>query len=216
MTKWLTVLLLLVSCSASQAALQTNFSGCYCTYLHCVSLQGASKCYKLYFDPAGIVNGQVTAFVDVPDPGVPRLDTVAEVMSESASYTATLGSTTFAAPPGHQRVESRVSFSAINPLNPPQDKVTIFSYDLGDKLALGTAGSTAGFIFQPGDFIDTYDPSTNDFRHYDYNAIDALGNRILQDQIFDASSIQTPEPGACALAVAGMMALAGWRRKHRG
>ncbi len=217
MTRWLSVLLLIVSCSVSQAALQTNFSGCYATYLACVSVQGSSKCFKLYFDPAGITLGQVTAFVDVPDPGVPRLDSLAEVMAESLAYNAQLGTSSAASPSGRQRFESRVQFSAKDPANPVQDEVVIFSYDLGDKLpALGLAGVQAGFFFQPGDFINTFDPQTNESRHYEFNSVDSFGQPILKSQIFTAATIITPEPGACTLAAGSLLALAAWRRKRRG
>ncbi len=212
MVKWLSALLLLVSCSVSQAALQTNFAASYGAYLACASIQGSSKCFKLYFDPAGIVAGQTTAFVDVPDPGVTRLDTLPTIEDVSSLYTATLGETTRSTLLGRQRTESKVLFNAKDPASPPQDKLVIFTYDIGDQLALGPAGVTAGFLFQPGvnggpdDYIDTYDPQTMEFRHYDFTA--------LQGVTF--TTFQTPEPGACTLAVAALAAVGGWMRKRRG
>ncbi len=207
MTRSFCVLLLLASCGVAQASLQTNFSASYGKYVTATSVQGSSKSFKLYFDPEGIVAGQVTAFVDVPTPGdFPRLDSVASLEDIHDGYIVTIQNTLLQTTPERQRTESTITFQARNALFPPLGDIVIFAYAIGDRVPLGTDDVFAGFEFKPGDFIDTIDSDTQLPQHYDFD--DLQGVTIRQ--------FQTPEPGACTLAAGALAALVRLKRRLRG
>ena len=121
-----------------------------------------SVCFKLFFDPEGITSGEVTAFVDAPALGDPRFLAGAEngFTNVHPGYSVQLLNESVTQPtPGRQRIESIIRFDALNPLDPPAGPVTIFGYQIHDKSAfLGPNDVQAGFIFNPGNFISTYDP----------------------------------------------------------
>ncbi len=121
----------------------------------------SSAAFKLFFDPAGIVSGAVTVFVDVPDPlpGQPRfeLDYENAIIARHPDYEVfQLGSPMISTGAGRERFEVRVGFTAKNPASPPAGPVTIFGYQVVDEQSqFGFQGIQLGFLFDPGDFITT-------------------------------------------------------------
>lgn len=206
MNKTISVFLALAMASASQAALQKNFAASYGKYQACALVMGTSKCYKLYFDPEGVVAGQLTAFLDIPNPDAgPRLLDDRMVGDFFPTYTATLGATTVTNPPGRERTESTISFTTSNQLAPPQFEFIVFTFETGDtKPQFGGGDSFGGFFFRPGDFIDTYDPVTMVFTHYDFQQLQA-SNVMFPIEI-------VPEPSAAVLVAGLATAIGAWRR----
>src|SRR5262245_41754536 len=134
MTKWLCALFLLAPCGVSCGALATNFAASYGRYQACAVVMGTSKCYKLYCDPAGIVAGQLTAFIDIPNNSdEPRLNGVREIEDVHPLYNVTLGNTSVFNSPGRERTESTIAINALDPLNPATGQAVLFSYESGDK-----------------------------------------------------------------------------------
>lgn len=205
MSKSIIVCLALISCSVSHAALQTNFAASYGKYQNCALVMGTSKCFKLYFDPEGIVAGQVTAFLDLTNTlDTPRLNGDRILGDLHPAYTAAILQTTVNISIGRERTESIISFAALDPLNPPTNQILMFSYETGDlKPELAETGSFGGFFFQPGDFIDTYDPQTGVSMHYDHTQLQGVMFPFL-----------VPEPSAGLLAV-GLAAAVGVARRRR-
>jgi hypothetical protein len=135
-----------------------------------------SFCYKLYYEPEGIVEGNVTAVVDVPDPGMGqfRLDAgdSSGLISIHPQYSANVLATTITALAGRQRIEAKVNFQAKDPFNPPEGPITIFGYQVGDLLPqLGNADVDVGFEYQPGDFIRILDTDTGETSSFDHTQL---------------------------------------------
>jgi hypothetical protein len=125
----------------------------------------APLCFKLYLDPQGIVDGQVTAFVDSPHPGFGDPRFVAAdftgVFQTHPEYEVSVLASNVLDLPGRQRIETTLRFTAKNPTNPPTGQVTIFGYQVGDQLpGLGLEGVQAGFTFGGGGFVALYDTDT--------------------------------------------------------
>lgn len=125
-----------------------------------------SLCFKLYFDPEGIVSGSVTLVLDVPNPqpGQTRLDLggMTGLVDLHPGYTATVQMATVLSPPGRQIIEAQVAFQAVNALIPPAGPVTIFGFQADDNQPqLGPGGVQARFEFRAGDFITLFNPDNN-------------------------------------------------------
>ncbi len=124
----------------------------------------APVCFKLYLDPTGIADGQVTAFIDLPDPGIgaPRFNaTQTGVFQTHPAYNVSIASTSVIVAAGRQRIETKLRFTAVNPTDPPAGPVTIFGYQVGDLAPqFGLNGIQTGFNFNPGDFVTTIDVTT--------------------------------------------------------
>lgn len=203
MTRGLTFTLVLLTCGVSQAALKTNFAASYGKYQACVPSIGASKCYKLFCDPEGIIELRLTSFIDVPTPGAPRLNGVRELVTHP-EYTGAIQDTTVTTPPGRELTESRIFIQALNQISPPIGQILLFTYETGDlQDALGSAGAVGGFRFQQGDYVKLFDTDTQQVITYNFP------DPQLQDVMFPF----TPEPSSGVLAVGLMTAAAAWRRK---
>lgn len=124
----------------------------------------APVCFKLYLDPTGIADGQITAFIDLPDPGIgaPRFNAAQTgVFQTHPGYNVSIVSTNVVLAAGRQRIETKLRFTAVNPTDPPAGPVTIFGYQVGDITPqFGLNGIQTGFNFNPGDFITTFDVAT--------------------------------------------------------
>jgi hypothetical protein len=124
----------------------------------------APVCLKLYLDPTGIADGQVTAFIDLPDPGigVPRFNAAqAGIFQTHPGYNVSIASTNVVIAAGRQRIETKLRFTAVNPSDPPAGPVTICGYQVGDLTPqFGLVGIQTGFNFDPGDFVTTFDVTT--------------------------------------------------------
>jgi hypothetical protein len=164
MTRGLVILITLTSCGVSRGALLTNFSASYAKYQACSLLMPASKCYKLYCDPQGIQEGQITAYVDVPDPGpaLSRFDMSAEndIIPTHPNYVPTpIGDPIVSKSNGRQRYAVRVHFSLTGAPEPPAGEVLLFELHVHDALPqLGIADTQVGFEFNPGDFVTIFTP----------------------------------------------------------
>lgn len=202
------------SCSVGQAALLKNFAASYAKYQACSVLMPAAKCYKLYCDPEGIQEGQITAYVDVPDPGgVSRFDLGPPNGIESTHplYTAVvsdvLGNPSITTLNGRQRYEAKVSFRLIPGFEPPGGEIVIFELHVHDLLPqLGLAGVEVGFEFDAGDFVTIFTPGSQpQFTTFDDTQLDDV-----------PLMLQVPEPGSLVLAGCGLASL-GWtiRRRRR-
>jgi hypothetical protein len=114
-----------------------------------------SVCFKLYFDPAGIIEGQVTVVVDAPQTGASR-------------FTLGTGNGLIAVDPrfdfdvvesiklqnGRERFEAQVHFTLKPTAVLPTESVTLFGYQVHDNLPLqSVAAVNNGFLFQGNDFI---------------------------------------------------------------
>jgi hypothetical protein len=205
MIKIVTFVAAILMSGVSQAALLTNFAGSYGQYKPCTSPTfSSSKCFKLYCDPQGIIAGRMTAFFDVPDIGVPRLDGVRELIMHPA-YTGSAEGTNVFLELGRQRTESTVVFQAITPMSPPTGPIELYTYETGDAFPeLGSAGALGGFKFLPGDFITIFDTDTQQTITFDHTQ--------LQGVQFPFQDV--PEPAAGALA-AGMIAAGVARGRGR-
>jgi hypothetical protein len=120
-----------------------------------------SVCFKMFLDPEGITEGQITAYVDViaPPPGQFRFGTHASLIDVHPAYRANVVSSIRTFPAGRQRIETKIHFQARDMTNPPAGPVTLFGFQTEDLLpSLDLQGLQWGFEFQPGDFITTFDP----------------------------------------------------------
>lgn len=122
----------------------------------------ASTCFKLYLDPQGVVSGSVTLFVDAVEinPGEMRfgLGNVNGLFQTDPRYKVQVLDSLINVGGGRQRIEAKIRFDAVNPLNPPVGPVTIFGFQVQDLLPeTGVTGVQAGFDFKPGDFVSIFD-----------------------------------------------------------
>jgi hypothetical protein len=123
-----------------------------------------SVCFKLYLDPEGIIDGEITAYVDVPDPGtgVSRFGGMGSVIARHPQYRVNVLNTNVLLLPGRQRFESTISFQARNPLNPPEGPITIFGVEIHDELPeAGLVDVQTGFEFKGTNHITTFNTTTN-------------------------------------------------------
>ena len=114
--------------------------------------------FKLFLDPRGIVDGQVTAFIEVANTGLG--DRLREgFVATHPQYNAAIVDTTITTPlPGRQRYEFKIEFEAIDQFNPPDGPVDILSLEIVDaKPQLGIANVDLGFNFNAGDFVTVFD-----------------------------------------------------------
>ncbi len=143
----------------------------------------ASVCFKLYFDPTGITEGRVTAFVDAPvfSPGQIRFGLGKQngVFAADTRYSVQLVQSNILMPPGRQRLEAKVHFNAVDPTNPPAGPVTIFGFQVQDQLpALSLEGVQAGFEFQSGDFITLFDSNNGQTTVFNETQLQDVQTRI--------------------------------------
>jgi hypothetical protein len=121
-----------------------------------------STCFKLYFDPEGIISGSVTLVLDVPFLGTTRFGTGADtrLIDIHPQYTASATPPVILPPAaGRQQLETTITFQAVNPLNPPAGPVTIFGYQVSDLFpGVAVNGFQGRFEFRPGNSITTFDP----------------------------------------------------------
>lgn len=122
-----------------------------------LSLIPDAVCFKLFLDPKGVVDGQVTAFLEVDNSGLG--DRLREsFVATHPQYNAVIVGTTITPLPGRQLYEFRIQFQAIDPLNPPDGPVDILSLEIVDaKPELGIADTDLGFKFDAGDFVTVFD-----------------------------------------------------------
>jgi hypothetical protein len=124
----------------------------------------APVCFKLYLDPTGIADGQVTAFIDLPDPGVgvPRFNAAQTgIFQTHPGYNVSVASTNVIVAAGRQRIETKLRFTAVDQTDPPEGPITILGYQVGDITPqFGLNGIQTGFNFGPGDFVTTFDVTT--------------------------------------------------------
>jgi hypothetical protein len=135
-----------------------------------------SVCFKLFFDPLGIIEGDVTAVLDVPDPGMGQsrfaIGSENGIIEAHPQYSVNVLSTMLSAPPGRQRLEAKIRFNARNPADPPAGPITIFGYQVHDNLPpLGLADVQVRFEFNPGNFITVFDPGTGQTTTFDHNQL---------------------------------------------
>jgi hypothetical protein len=120
-----------------------------------------SVCFKMYLDPEGIIEGQITSYVDVvaPPPGQFRFGNHTTLIDIHPAYRANIVSSIMTFPAGRQRIETKIHFEARDMTNPPAGPVTLFGFQTEDLLpSLDLQGLQWGFEFQTGDFITTFDP----------------------------------------------------------
>jgi hypothetical protein len=120
-----------------------------------------SVCFKMFLDPEGIIEGQITAYVDVvaPPPGQFRFGNHTTLIDIHPEYRADIVSSIRTFPAGRQRIETKIHFEARDMTNPPAGPVTLFGFQTEDLLpGLDLQGLQWGFEFQTGDFITTFDP----------------------------------------------------------
>jgi hypothetical protein len=120
-------------------------------------------CFKLYLDPEGIIDGEVTAFVDAPDPGPgqTRFNSRNNIIARHPQYNVNVLNTQVLLLPGRMRLESTIQFLARNPADPPAGPITVFGYEVHDALPqAGLDGVVAGFEFKGTNHITTFDPTT--------------------------------------------------------
>ena len=215
MTRGFIILITLLSSGAAQGALLTNFAGSYAKYQACSLLMPASKCYKLYCDPEGIQNGQITAYVDAPDPGFPlsRFDLSLEnrIAATHPLYMANLpNDPSVIRANGRERYERSVQFGVIGGQEPPGGEIVIFELHIHDNLPhLGIDDIEVGFEFDPGDFVTIFTPASPSqpqpqFTTYDHTQLDDV-----------PLILQIPEPNALVLVIYGISTL-GWTCGRRG
>jgi hypothetical protein len=204
MTRALTFTLILLTCSASQAALQANFAGSFGKYQLCVAAgHGTSKCFKLHCDPQGIIEAQMTAFFDVPTLGGFRLDGIHSLESHP-EYTVQVLNTGVDVLAGREMRALSIFLQANNQMNPPFGPIELYTIETGDTQdVLGAAGAFGGFRFDPGDYVKIFDTDTQQVIMFDHT------------QIQDVTFPFTPEPGSAVLAIGLMTAGTAWRRKLR-
>lgn len=136
-----------------------------------------SVCFKLYFDPQGIVNGSVTVVIDAPNPllGETRFSATGDfgIADANPHYFVAASQPVVTPTPTGQRLTSTVSFIARNPLNPPLGPITLFGYQAEDNLPqLGLAGVQARFEFVGDDFIRVRESTTGDFTVFESGLLD--------------------------------------------
>ncbi len=119
-------------------------------------------CFKLFLDPTGVILGQVTAFIDVPNVGPG--DRLLQITGASAfvathpQYQAQIVGPVISTTPGRQRYEAKITFNSLDLTNPPEGQIDIFQLELLDaKPQLGVGGILLGFRFDPGDTITVFD-----------------------------------------------------------
>jgi hypothetical protein len=120
-----------------------------------------SICFKMFLDPEGIIEGQITSYVDVvePPPGQFRFGDHTSLIDIHPAYRANIVSSIRTFPAGRQRIETKIHFQARDMTNPPAGPVTLFGFQTEDMLpGLDLQGLQWGFEFQAGDFITTFDP----------------------------------------------------------
>jgi len=138
-----------------------------------------SVCFKLYFDPQGIVNGSVTVVIDAPNPlpGQSRFMTSGDngIADANPNYVVAASAPVITVTPNGQRLTSKVSFIARNPFNPPLGQITLFGYQAEDRLPqLGLANVQARFEFQTGDFIRVRESTTGDFTVFESTQLNTV------------------------------------------
>lgn len=137
-----------------------------------------SACFKLFFDPQGIVNGTVTVVIDAPtaSPGQTRFPLSGGdfgIADAHPAYIVSAGQPTVSTTPTGQRLTAKVSFIARNPSNPPLEPITLFGYQASDGLpSLGLGGVQASFQFVGDDFIRVRESTTGVFTLFDETQLD--------------------------------------------
>lgn len=186
-----------------------------------------SVCFKLYFDPQGIIFGDVTAFVDAPDPGggQQRFGIGLEngISEKHPDYVVSILDTVVIAQAGRQRIESRVRFAAANPAAPPIGELTIFGIQIQDKLPqLGPQGVLAGFDFRPGDTVTVLDDVTGQTTTFNDTQLLDVAPPVMLPLVLDvnrisgAVQIRNPNPNTLQFSYyeitsfAGALNPAGW------
>jgi hypothetical protein len=186
-----------------------------------------SVCFKLYFDPQGIILGDVTAFVDAPDPGggQQRFGIGLEngISEKHPDYVVSILDTVVIAQAGRQRIESRVRFAAANPSAPPIGELTIFGLQIQDKLPeLGPQGVLAGFDFRPGNTVTVLDDVTGQTTTFNDTQLPDVAPPILLPLVLDVNPntgvVQIFNPNSSPLqfsyyeitSFSGALNLAGW------
>jgi hypothetical protein len=199
----------ILSTTACQGALLTNFAGSYWRYQSCTVSLPASKCYKLYCDPQGLFSGQLTAVVDVPEaPGQSRFDLSPENHIEAThpSYTASVGAPLITTASGRERYEAKVQFQLVA-VEPPAGEILLFELHVHDALpAIGPAGAEAYFLFEPGDFVTVFDsdaPPATAFTTFNHT------------QLQDVRLTFVAEPSAATLLACAAAATVAWLRRRR-
>lgn len=168
-----------------------------------------SACFKLYFDPQGIVNGSVTVVIDAPttavNPSRFSVDGEFGIVDVNPNYFVAASQPVITPTPNGQRLTSKVSFIARNPSNPPQGQITLFSYQAEDNLPqLGLANVQAKFDFQTGDFIRVRESTTGDFTVFENTQL----NDVILPFVSHATLMVNPNNGNLAIVNKTSMPLA--------
>lgn len=119
-----------------------------------------SVAFKLYFDPDGIVDGQVTVVVDAPHGSSDRFALGASngLISQDPRYDFFIDSENVLVDGGRIRYEAKVRFIARSFSDPPTGAITLFGYQVQDLAPTeSVADVDTSFQFDDGDFISVRD-----------------------------------------------------------
>jgi len=119
-----------------------------------------SVAFKLYFDPEGIVDGQVTVVVDAPQGNSDRFALGADngLLVQDPRYDFFIESENVIADGVRIRYEAKVRFISRSFSEPPSGPVTLFGYQVQDLAPTeSVADVETSFQFDDGDFISVRD-----------------------------------------------------------
>jgi hypothetical protein len=179
--------------------------------------------FKLYFDPAGVVDGQVTVVVDVPQTGSNRfaVGTGNGLIAKDFRFDFSVVDSVKIVS-GHERYEAQVHFTLKSTANPPDGPVTLFGYQVQDKLPTQSVSQAVNaFQFVGSDFITirNADLSTTTFNESQLQDVTMTLQAPLVLDVSAASgqvSIRNPTGAAISMtyyeitSIAGSLSPTGW------
>jgi hypothetical protein len=156
-----------------------------------------SVAFKLYFDPEGILEGQVTVVVDVPESGQSRLAVgVGNGLIEADPRYSFTVMESVTNPPGREHFEAKVHFTLKSGEEPPAGPVTLFGYQVQDRFPeLNLLDPQNRFEFEQDDFITVRSPdeTTTTFNESQLTDVDLpLNVPLILDVTLNAVHIRNP------------------------
>ncbi len=115
-----------------------------------------SVCFKLFFDPAGVIEGRVTVVVDAPQAGTNRfvLGSDNGLIAADSRFDVAVENETIQVVDLRERYEAQVHFTLKAGVDVPTEPVTIFGYQVRDNAPeLSPAPVLNSFQFVNNDFI---------------------------------------------------------------